>query len=99
MKFVRLRAVTCLESDALRCAVVLVREQEPRRRLRVSVISQVWQVVLEGLKTAVIPVVPLLTRMNMKCEKGDKIITRTVVRRQFPIGTAYGFTDYGKCRV
>jgi hypothetical protein len=50
---------------------------------------------LEGLEEAVIPVEPASIKYQIKIKNTqNKIITRTVTRRQFPMTAAYSFTDY-----
>jgi hypothetical protein len=50
---------------------------------------------LDGLEESVIPVEVEMTTMKIKVQtQGGKIVSRTVLRRQYPITAAYAFTDY-----
>jgi PIF1-like helicase len=50
---------------------------------------------LEGLGEAVIPVEPMVNKIQIKVKTAEgKTITRTVSRRQYPMTAAYAFTDY-----
>ena len=50
---------------------------------------------LKDLEESVIPVEPACKPFRIQCKSSeDKIITRVVRRRQYPITAAYAFTDY-----
>ena len=49
---------------------------------------------LEGLEDAVIPVELASATMQIKVKVGQKLVKRTVTRRQYPMTAAYAFTDY-----
>ena len=51
---------------------------------------------LEGLGECIIPIEPAMVKMQirMPTDDGNKTVTRTVTRRQYPMTSAYAFTDY-----
>ncbi|KAF5370268.1 hypothetical protein D9758_006876 [Tetrapyrgos nigripes] len=49
---------------------------------------------LAGLDKNVIPIEPTSQKIYLKIQRGKKIVSRTLIRKQFSMTSAYAFTDY-----